>query len=98
MGRYAARSFGQGLQYAQNIYDRDRYRAIQDLMIEMLAYATVICMPVTAGASPTPLPRGEAKQPPILIATAASRTLEPNQVLILLAARPTGAQWLCPPL
>jgi hypothetical protein len=31
-------------------------------------------------------------------ATAASRTLEPNQVLILLAARPTGAQWLCPPL
>jgi hypothetical protein len=27
--------------------------------------------------------------------TAASRTLEPNQVLILLAARPTGAQWLC---
>jgi hypothetical protein len=30
--------------------------------------------------------------------TAASRTLEPNQVLILLAARPTGAQWLCPPL
>jgi hypothetical protein len=29
---------------------------------------------------------------------AASRTLEPNQVLILLAARPTGAQWLCPPL
>jgi hypothetical protein len=30
--------------------------------------------------------------------TAASRTLEPNQALILLAARPTGAQWLCPPL
>jgi hypothetical protein len=30
--------------------------------------------------------------------TAASRTLEPNQVLILLAARPTGTQWLCPPL
>jgi hypothetical protein len=30
--------------------------------------------------------------------TAARRTLEPNQVLILLAARPTGAQWLCPPL
>jgi hypothetical protein len=30
--------------------------------------------------------------------TAASRTLEPNQVLILLAARPTEAQWLCPPL
>jgi hypothetical protein len=34
----------------------------------------------------------------ILKPTAASRTLEPNQVLILLAARPTGAQWLCPPL
>jgi hypothetical protein len=32
------------------------------------------------------------------LSTAARRTLEPNQVLILLAARPTGAQWLCPPL
>jgi ribosomal protein L28 len=34
----------------------------------------------------------------VSFSTAASRTLEPNQVLILLAARPTGAQWLCPPL
>jgi hypothetical protein len=41
-----------------------------------------------------------AAKPPTLTdtthATAASGTLEPNQVLILLAARPTGAQWLCP--
>jgi hypothetical protein len=36
--------------------------------------------------------------PEPIASTAASRTLEPNQVLILLAARPTGAQWLCPPL
>jgi hypothetical protein len=35
---------------------------------------------------------------PTPTSTAASRTLEPNQALILLAPRPTGAQWLCPPL
>lgn len=29
-----------GLQYAQNVYDHERYQTLQNLMIEMLAYAT----------------------------------------------------------
>jgi hypothetical protein len=43
-------------------------------------------------ASPPTLTDTSTRSEPF--STAASGTLEPNQVLILLAARPTGAQWL----
>lgn len=79
----------QGLQYAQNVYDRDRYRAIQDLMIEMLAYAT---------AQPTetyhPLRTTVFSWPtPVVAGTAAVIT---DQGKILLMRRSDTHEWVMP--
>jgi ADP-ribose pyrophosphatase YjhB (NUDIX family) len=78
-----------GLRFAQNVYDRENYRQLQDLAVEMLALATgeplarVEPLRATLFARPTPLATGDAA-----VIDAAGR--------ILLIRRADNGKWAMP--
>ena len=78
-----------GLKYAENVYDRDRYKALQDLAVEMLSEATG-----------TPVGKLEPLRAPVLShptpLTVADAAIIDSDERILLIQRSDNGRWAMP--